>query len=261
MTALTAVTGFEQIGKYRLNITTRLDPETLGLADDLTFRTISMWLYVASKIEAGAQEIQLPEGKPATPEAIVLGMVDGWFEPRVTVWGDLPDGSGLTVHSNDHPANALQLWLARQRGIQMAKEKFPSVAQPATPAPKQTAQPPAPQVAAGELPTVENAKAAKAHPNSNVMMRIAAIGKAVSRTGVEQYELYSTYGGRVGQHPEVTIYADNEKALESGLVDMLKTLNLKPGDAPVTYPAIATVYVQSKDDKTRLYVNGLQVAS
>lgn len=251
MTILACSNGFVQLGSHRVNVTTRLDAENVTKLGELTMTTINMWMYLAGKIAAGAREITLPEGQPATPE-LKLGIEDLYIEPRVTVWGDVLPGHSLTVHSDTHPMAALILFWARYDAIQAAVEKY-TPEQPAAPAQQ-------PRRVGDELPMVENAKAAKAHIGQTVKMEICAVSKVFTPKGAAEYQLFSRYGaaGMVGKFPELRVYADNEAAINQGVVGLLDSLNLNPGDAPSAHALIATVKVSAKGEKVNLYVNALQ---
>lgn len=254
MTILACSNGFVQLGKHRVNVTTRLDAENVAKLGELTMTTINMWMYLAGKIEAGAREITLPEGQPATPE-LKLGIEDLYIEPRVTVWGDILPGHSLTVHSDTHPMAALILFWARYDAIQAAIEKYtPEQPQQQPPTMQQ------PRRVGDEPPMVENAKAAKAHIGQTVKMEICAVSKVFTPKGAAEYQLFGRYGaaGMVGKFPELRVYADNEAAINQGVVGLLDSLNLKPGDAPSAYALIATVKVSAKGEKVNLYVNALQ---
>lgn len=257
MTILACSNGFVQLGSYRVNVTTRLDAENVTKLGELTITTINMWMYLAGKIAAGAREITLPEGQPATPE-LKLGIEDLYIEPRVTVWGDVLPGHSLTVHSDTHPMAVLVLFWARHDAIQAAVEKYtPEQPQQQPAAPRNTTE--TGTQSASTLLTVRDAKEAKQHVGASVLMRIAGVSKAFTQSGAVEYQLFAQYGQQLGKFPELRVYADNEAAIAQGIVGLLDQFELKPGQPPMPTSLLATVKVApGKGDKVNLYVNALQ---
>lgn len=242
---------------HMLNVTIHMDGVNNVQYPALIEATVKLFVFVAGLIKAGKDTVEWPVKEPLTPEDRIAQKhnleLPPLVESRVVVWDKV---FSLTVHSHDSAQGALDAYWAMEAGCKLlGVEKVET--QPATPAPKQSAQTPAPQVAAGELPTVENAKAAKAHIGKTVIIPVAAVSKAFTPKGAAEYQLFGTYGGSLGKFPELRVYADNEAAINQGVVGLLDSLNLKPGDNPSTHPLQAKVKVAAKGDKVNLYVNEL----
>lgn len=233
---------------------------------EITYRTGVVWKIIADKLQqddfimAGGSvedEYAAALNNPKDPDSPrpdpPIEFPETFGEPRATVW-NMRDWKSKDTHqfsfhlnSDDVPQVAIDTWLANQRATQRLAEKFPQKplqsrqdASPANATPQTGSERPAtPKNApkaefpnAQEMEALMTKKEAIAHlePGSIFKMKIVQIEKH-SKDGKDFYDFYEPYGGKAGQYSAKTVYADNEVALNSGLIAHLETMGIQLGQA------------------------------
>lgn len=245
------------MGKYVLSITTRSCGDSPQVMEDLTYKTIKAWLWIANELEHG--EYTLPVDAEtgdligSVEDRYTVAMwetneefklADAWGDSRVTVWDTFKSQSriGFHLNSDDIPQVAVDTWLANHKAIERVLADTPQTA----PQSRQDAhssasnviqddkpaQPKnAPQTPASGIFYTKNEAIEKLKPGDKFAMKICQIACVSDKKGNRQYEFSAKYGQNVGKFPEITIYADNEVAQKNGLIAYLETFNLKLGES------------------------------
>lgn len=278
MSNQTLATSMVEIGGHKLSVTTRHVGDNVGVMTELTLRTIGAWLRLASKIqredfvvteaEAGSvEERYLTAVRKDFPDAV---LADAWGDARVTVW----DKGGIDFHlnSDDDFQMAVDTWVAHKSGIRQALEKFaPPARQDGSPQPapagERPATPKAQNVTQDDLTPLLSKKEAiaKLQPGDPFRMKVMQIEKH-SKDGLDYYDFYEPMGGKAGQYSSKTIYADNEIAIENGLIAYLETMGIQMKqalvgnwivNATVGKPKTRTVKGEEKTF-TDIYINSFE---
>lgn len=273
------------VGGYQLSVTTRYHGETQAIMEELTFRTIQAWLMIVTKF-LEQQVYTLPLNEDGTirgsveqayayelntrsdtdqPDKPLFEFTETFGDARVTVWDTFKSNPRISFHlnSDDVPQVAVDTWLANQRAIQRAFEKFGGIkervqnasqsrqdAPPANTAPQTGSERPATTRASNPVPLTDHGIGGKNAPASNgsiptltkkdaianlkpgdsFKMKIVQIEKH-SKDGKDFYDFFEPWGGKAGQYSAKTVYADNEVALNSGLIAHLETMGIQLGQA------------------------------
>lgn len=233
---------------YELNITARkLDGESTEVYAALIVRTVKLWLYLASQINAAKHE--LPDeiafkSAELSVEADMDGLeFDGFDESRVTVF-DWNHKLEMTLHSHSLPQPTLDLFWAMNSAKADLNDLYPITDKiiqdtppqptnepPATPKGTTRAnQPQTPTTPQGGVIMSKKDAIAKLQPGDNFKMKVVQIKKR-SQDGKDYYELYEPYGGKPGDFAAVSVFADNEVALNNGFIANLDALGIKLGQA------------------------------
>ena len=220
---------------------------TLPLADDGQLR--------GSVESAYAYEINT---NPDTdrPDQPLFEFAETFGDARVTVWDTFKSNPRISFHlnSDDIPQHAVDTWLANQRGSARAIEELkidsavqtetaqPAPANQAPATPKGNARqqssnnwPPAQQAATsanGVAPLMTKRDAiAKLQPGNPFRMKVVQIERH-SKDGNDYYDFFEPMSsGKAGQYSSKKIYADNEIALNNGLIAYIETLGVQLGQA------------------------------
>jgi hypothetical protein len=207
------------IGDYVLSVTTRDAGDDPALLEELTFRTIGAFLYIAALLEKGVYSAGVNgsvEQRLAAEKEIEFK--ETFVDPRVTVWDTFRGSKTINFHlnSDDEPQVAMNTWLANNNAIARAVEKYgiktapnavSSASVPQT-APTTSA---APQTAQNGVVRVIGWKSAKElTPGTMFNSPIAKIEAAMDKKGVLTWELFCPYGGSPGKFKDFTVFSDNE---------------------------------------------------
>lgn len=255
------------INGYNLSITTRNQTDSIEIMEELTFRTVSAWLFIADLLERQVYEIKAEgsiEGRFMDDKGIALR--DNFGEPRVTVWSTYRGNRNphFNLNSDDNTQAAIDTWVAQRNALERVTAKY------AQTAPQSHTEPPPAGASANPLAATQNiplhgvmpvngkSKAKELATGQQFSMRIVQVAAAMSKTGVMTYELYCAYGGKPGQYPDLLVYSDNEHAVASGLVGKLAALGLKAGGSMTgAWFVVGNVY--ESNGKKGLNVNQLEV--
>lgn len=180
------------IHPYILSVTTRDAGEDAKLLEELTYRTIATWLHIVKflkqnvyKFEGGSVEQRYADEinkrlNTDAPKTEPFEFKETFGDSRVTVWDTYRGAEHPCFHlnSDDNPQVAIDTWLANQRGIQRAIEKF-------APNASQSIQdtPPASATAGNAMFThepQERPATPKSAPNTNVTPNQAMEGAIVA---------------------------------------------------------------------------------
>lgn len=270
MTILETSQGFVNVGAYRVNVTARLDTANREHMTAIVEKTVKLWLFVAKAITANQRKAEWPEGVALTPEDIVKpNHFTPIAEPRCTVWGDIA-GSGFTVHSYSNAQDALDIFYSRMDGLKIFAIAPEAPKAPATPQGSQTPEN-APRPAnspsdAISSPSVDGVtkisgkKTAATLPNGSLFELPIYQIKLQSKNDVRYYEVFTKYGSKLGDWPELTIYSDNEIAKTNGVLDFLGGFDLTPGKDKMGEWVLRGV-VKDKGDKKNLYAVSIRSAA
>lgn len=265
------------IGDYVLSVTTRDAGDDPALLEELTFRTIGAFLYLAGLLEKGVHEAGVTgsvEQRLAAEKGIEFK--ETFVDPRVTVWDSYRGAKNPSFHlnSDDEPQVAMNTYMANDNAIRRAIEKYGTSHNTPPVASGAVSSASVPQQAMSTHETdeqraqiglqvqngvvrVNGKKAAKElSARSHFIMPIAQIGAVMSRDGKLTWELFGFYGGKAGQYCDLVVYADNEIAIKNGLVASLEAIINKPGSA-ITGAWIAAGAVGEKEGKKSLYTNAI----
>jgi hypothetical protein len=278
MTTFETSQGFANIeGGYRVNVTTRLDAEHRTGMKELTEKTVKLWLAIAKKIAAGERKFDYafsPESAMAKDKPEFAKINIPIAEPRVTVWGDVPGGSGFTVHSHSVAQDALDVYWSRYDALQglVSPQETPKPQNPlSTQASQQPnadlgasgaklAQSTNPSPSADGVTKVSGKKAARTLSNGSLFELPIYQVKLRSKDDSQYYEFYTKYGSKLGEYPEIEVYTDNEIAKTNGLLDFLGEFGLTPGKDKMGEWVLRGV-VKDKGDKKNLYAVSLRSAA
>jgi len=108
MTNLPNSQGFIQYEEFNLNVTTRTEGYPVEKLALITELTIKLWVWCARQILGGIREVSFPDSPLDKAE-----MDFEFSEPHCTVWGDVQNRQGLTVHSHTYAQQALNVYWAR----------------------------------------------------------------------------------------------------------------------------------------------------
>lgn len=264
MTTFETSQGFVDAEGYRVNVTARLDAPNREHMKALVEKTMRLWLYVARHIAEGKRicsPIDCPEDMVVRNHFLPLS------EARVTIWGDMPNRAGFTVHSHSKAQDVLDVYWARLDGLASFIKEPPK----APTSPQSTETPKTPQNAANVPPDskegqsseavkVGGKKDATALPNGTVFELSICQIKKRSQDGTEYFEFFGKYGNKIGDWPEMNVYTDNEVAQKNGLLDKLNTLGLTPGKDKLGEWTLKGK-VAEKDGKKKLYALALKEAA
>lgn len=272
------------IGGFELSVTSRSCGDPPIVLQDLTARTIGAWLFLAKKIETktwvlsdneiGSVESRYLDARQKTEPDFTLA--DAWGDARVTIWDTQRGSKTVDFHlnSDDDFQTALDTWYAHKAGIQEALEKVqPAAIQQGKAQPAPADQKPATPKGSSRQPTASNNGATytkkealnKLQPGDSFNMKVVQIEKH-SKDGKDFYDFFEPYGGKAGQYSAGTVYTDNEVALESGFIEALDDLGIKPGQAltgswivncTIGKPKTKTIKGEEKTF-TNIYINRLE---
>lgn len=261
------------IGDYVLSVTTRYvkgdQPQWL---EELTFRTIGAWLYIAGVIEKqleGTSDVLSSlvgsvESRFAQEKNIELQ--ESFIDSRVSVWDTYRGNKQVNFHlnSDDDLMIALDMWKANNFAIDRAlKSHAPKATETApasaptresAPAPVVTPEAPKQSLTDG-IAKVNGKKAAKElTPNTPFLMPIAKISAVMSPEGLLKWELFGFYGSNPGKFSDLVIFSDNENSIRNGLNAALTAIVNKPGQS-VTGKWLARGKVIEKEGKKLIFTN------
>lgn len=210
---------------YVLSVTTRYqtDEDTLEHLEELTFRTVESWLFIADLLERNIYEIKAEgsiESRYQAQKGITLK--EHFGDSRVTVWSTFRGAKNPNFHlnSDDNTQVAINTWLASRNAVERIIAKHAdqptaqnapqtasngsnsnSSASPATPITPQTAsQAPIPGVlAATRAPSPATPQYADGQLVSYRVNRIVAS----SNNGSATFQLWGELGAK---YPLVTVY-------------------------------------------------------
>lgn len=276
---------------YNLSVTCRDNGEDSTILEELAYRTIGAWLWIASRLEQNVYTI--PDELKGSVESRyaaklstddtdggkkVFEFKETFGDARVTCWDSYRGSKRVNFHlnSDDDLQRAVDTWCASQNAIDRAFEKWgDKVAEsrqdaPTTAPAQQTADkpatpkgtPPAPNT--GNLYTKKDATT-KLNAGDLFKMKVVQIEKH-SKDGKDFYDFYEPYGGKAGQYSATSVFTDNEIAINSGLIADLDKLGVKLGQAltgnwvfncSVAKPKTKTVKGEEKTF-TNIYVQSLE---
>lgn len=262
---------------YILSVTTRHQLcDTVEQMNELTFRTIETWLFIADLLERGIYEIKAEGSIESRYEASKgVKLTEHFNDSRVTIWDTFRGQKTPHFHlnSDDDTQQAINVWSAQNEAVQriMAKHAVDSAENTTPDAPQapQTSAANAPAITtpttpqapiAGVIAVNGKSKAKELAPGQQFSMRIVQVAAAMSKTGVLTYELYCAYGGKPGQYPDLLVYSDNEHAVNSGLVGKLAAMSLKAGGS-MTGQWFVTGNVYESNGKKGLNVTGFEAVT
>ncbi len=272
MTYFETSQGFVNVEGYRLNVTARLDPENRMHMKDLVEKTIKLWLFVAKNIGGNTRTVTYN----TTPEdAIKANHFAPMAEPRVTVWGDLPTGSGVTVHSHSHAQDALDVYFARQDALGAFTPQNSPQATP-TPATPQNANLPQSGNVAGQNTTpvagvinatrAPNPKAVEYADGQMVAYTVNKVAMGANK-GSATYALWGPLGQK---YPLMTIYknkpnsdetAPNYIAIKDFIVGLGLSVDAGKVEAMGNWTLICkAVHVPQADGSKKEYLNVVSMA-
>lgn len=274
------------IGNWLLSVTARDAGDDPKLLEELTYRTILMWINIVRRLEQ--QNYAYDGGSVEQTLAAEIPTVDEHpfeFQPpwgdgssRVTVWSTFRGSENPNFHlnSDDTPQVAIDVWRANQLGSERAIAKFNSllpnasnstskpISNVSTP-PQATTTPKAPENVQNVTLYTKKDAIAKLPPGSPFKWRVAQIEKH-SKDGKDFYEFFEFWGGKAGQYSGASVFTDNEIAINSGLIAYLDSLGIKAGqalsgnwitNATVGKPKTKTVKGEEKTF-TNIYVNSFE---
>lgn len=255
---ITAVREYNVKG-FNLSVTARDAGDAPEVMEELIFRTVAAWLYLAELIERNIFEVKTTgsiEARYIMEKETTLS--DTWQDSRVTVWSTYRGQKNPQFHlnSDDDMQRALNTYLANRTAQERIYAKYNEPApqnasnpaqdaQQAVSTPTQVSSPtPQPftqqQAIASQNPIalathgvtpVQGKQGAKALPlGSQFSMRIVKIAAGMSKKGTPIYELFAPYGGKAGEWSDLIVYSDNPVAIAKGVVAKLDTLGLKAGN-------------------------------
>lgn len=253
------------MNNYVLSITTRDNGDSPEVMEELTFRTIKIWLWIASNLEQKvyklpdnlgsvesryAAEINKAAADTDGPKPEPFTFVETFGDARVTIWDTFKSQSriGFHLNSDDDLQVAVDTWLANHRAIERAfaelatpQQKVQNAQNPATTPSNQGAtgnvliDTPATTKASNPAPAVEGAIVATRAPKSSevqysdgqfVSFTVTKI-VASSNKGSPVYEMWTPLGS---QWPTIKVYKLDTKGKEKpdykAIVGILATLNL-----------------------------------
>lgn len=266
----TSATRDLSINGYVLSVTTRYQAgDTVDQMEELTYRTIEAWLFIADLLERGIYEIKAEgniESRYETSKGVKLA--EHFNDSRVTIWDTYRGQKTPHFHlnSDDDTQQAINVWAAQDSAVERIKIKHAVSAD----APQSNAEPPpqsaangqvssqaAPSPIAGVIAVNGKSRAKELPAGQQFSMRIVQVAAAMSKTGVLTYELFCAYGGKPGNYADLLVYSDNEHAINSGLVGKLAAYNLKAG-AIMTGSWFVTGNVYEANGKKGLNVTGFE---
>lgn len=274
MTTFETSQGFANIKGFRINVTARLDTVNREAMKELVESTVKAWLYAADLITRGERTTVI-EASPETKMAarykdIVLQLT----EPRVTVWGDMPNGAGFTLHSHSYIQDVLDVYYARLDALagfatpqEPPKPQTPVSSQGAVasdanlpPSDAKSTQPNETSANGDGVVKVNGKKAAAALANGTLFEVPIYQVRLRSQDDNKYFEFYTKYGSNLGQYPEMKVYTDNEVAKTNGLLGKLEALGLTPGKDKMGEWTVKGV-VREKDGKKNLYPVSIREAA
>lgn len=236
------------IGDYVLSVTTRYvkgdQPQWL---EELTFRTIGAWLYIAGVIEKrleGTSDVLSSlvgsvESRFAQEKNIELQ--ESFIDSRVSVWDTYRGNKQVNFHlnSDDDLMIALDMWKANNFAIERALKSHSPKATETAPASAQTRESaPAPMVTpeAPKHPVNGVIQASRA-PNPKetlyaegqlVALNVVKVSVGANK-GSATYALWGTLGG--GKYPLMTVYkckpnSDENSPNYIAIKDTIVSMNL-----------------------------------
>lgn len=288
---------------YNLSVTTRDGGDDPKILEELTLRTMGAWLKVVSQLELGAYvapftgsvedrycaEIDSKHDTDA-PNQEVFKLVEKWGDPRVTVWNTyrsekklmingIPSLIRFHLNSDDDTQVAIDTWVAQNNAIARLKTQLAKTAPQSNVAPSNSSatlpqgnmSPATPKSQNppqnGNLPIYTKKEAiAKLNAGDSFRMRVTQLKKR-SQDGKDYYEIFEPMGSKPGEYSSVTVYTDNEPALNNGLIAALDSLGIKLGQAltgnwlfscTVGKPKTKTVKGEEKT-YTNVYANSFEV--
>lgn len=269
----TSATRDLSINGYVLSITTRYQAgDTIEQMEELTYRTIEIWLFIADLLERGIHEIKAEGSIESRYEASKdMKLVEHFNDSRVTIWDTYRGQKTPHFHlnSDDDTQQAMNVWAAQDSAVQRIKIKHAVSADtlqsnveppPQSATNGQVSSQAAPSPIAGVIAVNGKSKAKELPAGQQFSMRIVQVAAAMSKTGVLTYELFCAYGGNPGQYADLLIYSDNQRAIENGLINNLAALNLKAG-ASMTGQWFVTGNVYESNGKKGLNVTGFETVT
>lgn len=279
------------MGKFTLSITTRSCGDSPQVMEDLTYKTIKAWLWIANLLEHGEYTLPVDDKTGELMGSVEdrytvatwetneeFKLADAWGDSRVTVWDTFKSQSriGFHLNSDDIPQIAVDTWLANHKAIERVLADTPQTAvKPHVDAPNSSATPSQGSNAPATPKSQNSAPAgtfyskkdaiAKLNASDSFKMKIVQIKKR-STDGKDFYEFYEPYGGKPGDFSAVSVFTDNEIAINNGLIAYLDTLGIKLGQAltgnwilncSVGKPKTKTVKGEEKTF-TNIYVNSFE---
>lgn len=287
------------IHPYILSVTTRDAGEDAKLLEELTYRTIATWLHIVKflkqnvyKFEGGSVEQRYADEinkrlDTDAPKTEPFEFKETFGDSRVTVWDTYRGAEHPCFHlnSDDNPQVAIDTWLANQRGIQRAIEKFApntsNLIQDTPPAsatagnamfthePQERPATPksAPNTNVTPNQAMEGVIVASQRPNANtpqyangqlVSFTVTKI-VATSNKGSAVYQMWTPLGN---QYPTINVYKlkpdGNLKPDYEAIVPILNTLGLsldKPEAVGTWRLVVKAAHVPSKDGGDREFLN------
>lgn len=266
MTTFETSQGFANIEGYRVNVTARHDA-AYGYEPmkELVESTIKLWLFIAKKIAAGERTVNVP----TTPEDKIADAIQSpvmkmpLAEPRVTIWGDMPSGSGFTVHSHSKAQDALDIYWSRYDALQTFKsaEPAPQVQNPVIPleTPKNTVL----DLQSGVIPATR-----APNPKEIVYANGQMVWFGVNKIAMGANKGSATYAlwGNLGQkYPLMTVYkckpnSDENSPNYIAIKDVVTGLGLSVDagkvEAAGSWKLICkAVHVEQPDKSVKEYLN------
>jgi hypothetical protein len=107
---------------------------------------------------------------------------------------------------------------------------------------------------------ISGKKTAATLPNGSLFELPIYQIKLQSKNDVKYYEVFTKYGSKLGDWPELTIYGDNEIAKTNGVLDFLGGFGLTPGKDKLGEWVLRGV-VKDKGDKKNLYAVSIRSAA
>ena len=278
-----------KIGNWILNVTTRDAGDDSQLLEELTYRTIILWVNIVRRLEKNnftyegesvektyAAEINKrlsSDINAPNPEPFEFTEPWGADNARVTVWSTYRGVKNPNFHlnSSDTPQTAIDVWIANCNGIERAAEKLASILPVGTPQSPQTHEESAQATSTPETqehpatpknqPSANGVIVATRAPNSNrvdyangqlVSFMVNKI-EAGSNKGSAIFKLWTALGT---QYPTVTVYMKKtdgnlkpDYEIIKPVIDSLK-LSLEKTEAAGNWQLICKVAHVPKPDGT-----------
>lgn len=253
-----------KLGNWILNVTTRDNGEDTQLLEELTYRTIIMWVNIVRRLEKNTfiyegesvekmYAAEINKRMSADTDASKSAPFEfsepwGSNNSRVTVWSTYRgnDNPNFHLNSDDVPQAAIDVWVANSNAVDRAVEKLAALMPQTTPQAPQlpvtdeqaqfdalpSMQPATPK---NTPPATTGAIVATRAPNANrpeytngqlVSFTVNKI-VATSNKGSAVYQMWTALGT---QYPTISVYKlDTKGGIKpdfEAIVPVLNTLNL-----------------------------------
>lgn len=255
---------------YNLSVTLREAGDSPEVLEELAYRTIGLWLWIAQNLEQGVYKLPSYEGVSSVesryqdeindirqaknqdtdePSLPPFAFRDTYSEPRVTVWDSYRGNKRVNFHlnSDDDLQTAVNTWVAAKNAIERSVEKWGDVEGKVKNTPQSNVAPQNSSAASQDKPATPKSQnapqnagnsplytkkdaIAKLNAGDKFKMKIVQIEKH-SKDGKDFYDFFEPYGGKAGQFSAASVFTDNEGAINSGFIASLDALGIKPGQA------------------------------